>query len=340
MKRRTKFLLLTAVVLLLGGIVAVLRLPPRNTAMLFPGAVVVLEDQSWRTRGEAVWRTERYLWANANTILYTHLAAGKEQIVRRRLLPNGKFSSPEVLPVPLGSGQAVMTLSPDGKTLCLYDSLHTNKSRYALIGTERPQKPLNLRHASDELFWSSDSKSLYGLCTFYPSHFVERIAVSTGASRITPLVPGNDFVFTTITPEGRCLGFVSNILRKPGSPLWTWEVLELRGNTVITTKYQKPFPAPEGSLTLSPNGKRLLWRIDKDTFSPWRRIQKTLFKRPVPSSEIIVWQVTDIDGKNVQIIGIIPEAIRKPSELFPEWTPDSKGVHFVQDGKLMYLTVP
>lgn len=111
-----------------------------------------------------------------------------------------------------------------------------------------------------------------------------------------------------------------------------WDVIEWQGKNVVTTLYQKQFPSSYDRVSCSPDCKHILWQS--------REQKKTFLEKKIVPSTVIRWLITDIDGSNERTIGIVPIEMQKESNLSLEWTPDGKGVHFVQNGKLWYLAVP
>ncbi len=340
MKPRTKLFLLLASLLCLGVIGFVLRKIQQNAGVPFPGAIVVLNDDSWRLRGNQDWGNAGYLWAAPNIVVYKQEVRDEYRVVLRRIVPNTSPSPLKSLPLLLTEGQYVSNTAPNGRTLFIHSPPYSPFPPYQVVRADGKGKPIAVATNATQVFWSPDSKSLYAMPYPSPSPIVERYDVQTGAVLKTTINTGHDLYPACITPEGKLLCLNSYAPEHTGSPDWKWSLMEVRGKEVSTSIYDKHFPFTRAGLYLSPDGKRLLWAIHGEETTFWAKWKEKISRKQFTPHSVTRWQVTDIDGNNGRTIGIVPNETDKPRELEPQWTPDGKGVHFLQDGKLMYLAVP
>lgn len=340
MKRRTKLFLIMAALVCLACVGVVLNKIQQNAAMPFPGAVVVLDDASWYARRIEQESDRGYLWATHNTILYTQKAQTASHIVQRKVMPDGTLSPPKVLPLLLGKEQVIESLSPDGKILCLRQTKNDNVVEHILVRTDGQGKPVDIVRDYFGLVWSADSKYLYFLLYTSPKRELEQFDAQTGTLAKTILNTTEEFDLTSTTPEGKLLGTIIDVDYRHTPLLCDWSVTEVQGNKVLTRRYRKQFASDCFLAEISPDNNRLLWIIPDVQITWLEKWQQRVFKKPIMPRKVWRWQVSDIDGKNERAIGVTLRGQRTENEPSLQWTPDGKGVHFLQDGKLMYLVVP
>jgi hypothetical protein len=339
--RRHKTLLLVMISFASLGIAGlVLHRIRQNAGVPFLGARVVLDDDSWKARMGQEYHPTSYRWSTAGAVLYLQKVADKWRIVRQPISPQGKTAPPEFLPMLLKDEPEYYSLSPDGTSLIIGKSLSRTVWNYTVFRIGKTATPLFIISERGYLLWSPDSKFLYGLLTDYAQPILERYDTRTGAMQKTLVNTTEELSVETITPEGKLLCFDSNGWGKMLSQDWDWSVSEVQGKTVMTRRYQGKFSLPAMPYYLSPDGKRILWRMDDEEITWLERMQKMVLRKAIEPRAVTRWLVTDVDGKNRRVIGSVSERVAETEELFPYWTPDGKGVHFVMDKKLMYLPVP
>jgi hypothetical protein len=340
MLRYKKLLLLMLSLASLGIVGLVLHQIQQNAEQPFPGAVVVLDNALWRSRKDQDWAYGGYLWASPNTILYTLETASGSQVLLQRIVPNAPPSPPQRLPVLLKEMEYIDSLSPDGKRLCLHTVSASRIASRIIVRTDGQGKAIEVTTEAGEAFWSSDSKFLYALPYETNPIVLERYDVQTGSVTKTTINTRHDLILTGVTPEGKLLCLDEHAPEHTGKPDWGWELMEVRGSSVVQSSYRKRFPFASASLFLSPDGKRLLWQIPDSEMTVWEKWQQTFLRKAGRSHEIYRWMVTEIDGSNGRTIGITPREESMMMQPIPEWTPDSRAVHFVHDKKLWRLDVP
>lgn len=340
MKRRTKLFLAFSTLICLGIVGVILLKILKYAAQPFPGAVVILDDASWRSLWVGEEPDSGYLWAASNTILGGRDNRGGLHATLYRLLPDGTASPPQPLPFLLTEQGNLVSLSRDGKTLCLLNGWVKGGVEYRLVRLEGQEKPLILTTEPMQLHWSPDSRFLYGMAASGSDAVLKRFDAKTGSVVKTPINVPEEMDLDMVTPEGKLLFFAYDSDPSVDPRMEKWRIGELQGGTVHIKAYQRRFPPDTLLEAMSPNGKRLLWRVEsaEDTF--WERIQSKMLQKRIPPKRVIIWQVTDIDGSHALTLGGVTEQMKKTMKSDPEWTPDSKGVHFIMDGKLWYLPVP
>ena len=340
MKRRMKLFLIAAAFACLVGIGVVLRKIQQNAAQPFPGAVVVLEDASWQARDRFFDFDTAYHWNNAKTIVYTQREANGTRVVRRALTPQGIVSSPDVLPIVLTKSQSLLSLSPNGKTLCIMELNGISTERTFLLNAHGQGKPILLPKDADCLVWSPDSTALYGFENEFPPHSLQRYDARTGAAKkVSGLITSPNFL-PAISPEGKLFAIEYDVKLQQNVFYNKWRMVELRNGSVVTITSQKGYKDDFSIPNLSPDGKRLLWHIVEAKSSTRNKGQRELRQESNTLPAVTRYFITDIDGKNERTLGVIHNEQTKLGELLPQWTPDSRGVHFIQNGKLMYLRLP
>jgi hypothetical protein len=340
MRRYKKLLLVMIVVASLGIAGLVLTKIQQRAAEPFPGAIVVLDDASWQSRwvdanGEAWFR-----WATPDTILYQQDGQDGKHLVQRKVLPDGTASPPKVLPMIIKGWQEFENFSPDGTTLCLREYGNTTKYKHVFVRTDGQGKPITLWAQTQQFFWTPDSRFVYGTPPDNLPPVLERGDPHSGTVSAIPLNTKLKWQLSGITPDGRMLGNDSISYTLGTTHVSAVMISELRGTQVVTTTQLKP-PAPHALLfDFAPDGKRLLWEITDEQILLMDKLKAWVTQTAAEPRPITRWIVTEADGKKPRQIGGMPFGREPVSELVPEWTPDGKGVHFVQEGKLMYLDVP
>lgn len=340
MKRRTKLFLFLASLTCLILIGCVLSQIQKRAAEPFPGAVVVLDDASWRARHRVNILDGDYVWGGAGIVFYRQQAAGGDRIIRRRILPNGTTSPPEMLPMILRGKQHIESVSPDGTTLCLFEFPTASQLHYHFVRTDGKGKSVRIKVNSIGLLWLPDSRHLYGRWSNGKQLFVDRYDIHTGTGMTTKINPPKGFGFNYITLQGKLLGLSTTNFFFPAPKKAQWDIADVQGSKIVMTKHQKAFDLEPCLISLSPDGKRILWQMEDKSITLWERWQKRLMGKKIEEHPRIRFHITDFDGGNEREIGVATEKQREPYQLYPDWTADGKGVHFLYEGKLMYLPVP
>lgn len=340
MKQRTKLCVALLTLMSLGVIGLVLAKIQRDAAQPFPGARVVLDDASWKKRELASMNDSGYLWAAPDTLVYQLQVSNGSRVILRHILPNGTAAPPQTLPLFLTEGQNIHNLSPDGRTLCVWGFAEMKRWKYTFLRTDGQSKPVGIESDAPQLFWSPDSNCLYAMTLGDSTPVVERFDPQKRTVQKISLDSKGLSSLDCMTPEGKLLGFRYFVHFRMVDLALEWEITEVQGRHCITTTYSK-LPAPDGArLYLAPNGRRLLWEIPVEENTWVEQWQRRLLKKTIAPHHFTRWQITDIDGKNERDIGITVDNEKPEGELNPEWTPDSKGVHFIYKTKLWYLPMP
>jgi hypothetical protein len=345
MKRRGKLLVL--LFLMMGvGITAVLSRILLDAALPFPGAVVVLEDALWKSRTNNDATNPGYLWATPNTVLYTLAAPKGSYVVRQTVHPNTTSVPPQRLPLLLTDDQNIDSLSPDGKTLCVIErASDTSFWKYTLIPLEGKGKRVVIDHERAVLLWTPDSRSL-SVMNLEDNHVLRRYDAHSGKKTAITLSATGYLSLTHIALDGRLLEFATQYIPSPvSSRAVQWTLSEFKGEKVVTLathSHPRENDWDWADLRLSPTADRILWESIQEEESFLSQLQRFLFHTPRQKRRIKQWEVSDLNGKNVRRIGweVYNPDLPPTNDRQPDWTPDGKGIHFLQDGKLMYLAVP
>jgi hypothetical protein len=143
-----------------------------------------------------------------------------------------------------------------------------------------------------------------------------------------------------ITPEGKLLGLQTPD-NNPHIPHFiACLILDLRDGKLLAKGSRRALRKPSTLHSLSPDGKRLLWKEPDSEITLMDKIKGWMLRKYPESHPLVRWQVTDAGGGNPRSIGVTAFKQAEESEWEPEWTPDSKGVHFVYEKKLWRLDVP
>lgn len=341
MKRRGKILLGITTLALVTAAAFVLIKIVRETVDPFSGAIVVLDDASWRNRYNAE-EMYAYVWDKPDTILYRDESGdprGGFPMIRRTLDAQGKASPPERLPhVSLTFEQHLnYSLSPDGKTL-LTEEWTTDNSQTRWKYTLLPiagGKPTVLFSDEHPLHWSPDSRFLLTVVfTRSGKSLLQQFDARTG--KLTEISVGINQL-TGVAHDGRLLEF-GYAHWKLGKELRWWMKEVRNGQTVAQNHCQSPV-AHATELLLSPNGDKLLWQVTNTEEDFWAKIQRNVFRRQTPPQTKIRWETTDLEGKHRRIIACYPLPANGSAVSVPQWTPDGTGIHFIRDEKLCFLAI-
>jgi hypothetical protein len=339
--RRYKKLVLVLISLASLGIAGlILTKIMQHAGEPFPGARVVLDDASWRMHDEIETTQGGYLWTMPNTVIYTEKCGEKWRIILRHLSAEGVASPPRTLPFLLTKNEYLDGLSPNGKILCLQEDWEGSGYAMRLVRTDGQGKPVRFQTEASKLHWSPDSRFLYGLSDDVSARFLERIDAHTGTIRKTLTNVPEMMKLTSITSGGNLLVYCNDGFPFVDSQMQKWRIGELQGDTVHSTTYQTPLPPYTLPHSLSPDGKLMLWWTESEENTLWMRIQKKILRKKIPPKLVHRFLITDADGTDARTIGTITEKMEATFASVLEWTPDSKGVHFVMDKKLWRLDVP
>jgi DNA-binding beta-propeller fold protein YncE len=340
MKRTKKLLVLAVIIGCVAGIGLVLTKMVQHAGEPFSGARVVIDDAAWQSMMYGEEATAYYQWVESNTLLGYRSDRGGWHTTLYRILPDGTsiplqsqfFAvSPRLLP---------FSLSPNGKTLSILAEWKNGVMKYRLVRLDKQEKPVTLMTEPNLLHWSHDSRFLYRGAESDDDSVLLRIDARTGAVVKTPINLPEGMGLAIVTPDGKLLFYAYDTNDRVDSQMQKWRIGELQGNTVHSKAYQKRFPPDTLMVAISPDGKRLLWRVENAENTFWERIQNKVLRKKIAPKGVLRWQITDIDGTHAQTIGAATEEMKQTLISDPQWTPDSKSVHFVMDKKLWRLDVP
>ena len=350
MKRSGK--ILTAATGLIGFalLALVLHKIQQRSAEPFPGATVVLNSSEWRARARRHEFDSGYSWLEPQGIYYSQRLPHGFQVVRHQINTSESTKTalnPEQLPITITSNQWMRSLSPDGKTLLLRESIRGSRKHYTLVPIQGKTPSVTIDSWCDALLWSPDSRSLAS--TWWNNAVVlKRYDAQTGAQTETKLnvpKPQNSQYpqLTQITPEGKMLCFMASkpSMQKPSGCSWTLSEIQQDRVIEIAAPHIEDRTPTHGS-TLSPTGERILWETLVTETSLVNKVTRLFHRKQNTDTLVKHWDVCDLDGKNWRSIGSAELSTREVGNPMPrpEWTPDGKGVHFVNDGKLCYLNLP
>jgi hypothetical protein len=340
MRRHKKLIPIVISLAALGIVGLVLHQIQQRAVTPFPGAKVVLDDFRWKQRTRLIARGKGYQWTSPDTVLYSQGTENGVKVAKQRINFNGRPESPELLAFILKDKQEPLSLSPDGKILCLHEIVNESLSRYTFVRTDGTGKPVVTKPAAYPLFWTPDSRHLRGIAYMRSPWTADLCDAHTGTAKITPLTYSYPFSLPVVTPQGklRCLAEIRRDAHNPD--VLEWKVADIEGRTPVMTSHRKRLPGGMMPIRLSPDGTRILWRFQYGETSWTQKVWSRLTGRYVPGQQVTRWTVSDLSGNNLRTLGIVSEQNEPWRNLTPEWTPDGKGVHFVKDGKLMYLAVP
>jgi hypothetical protein len=340
MKRMKTGDVLAAISRFLAGIGAVPTKRPQSDAEPFPGARVILDDAAWQSLWPDQGHNGDYEWVPPNALVCFHRVYWKWQFFLYRLLPEGTFSAPQPLNPLIEPWEQIRSISPDGTTLCVYTLKMTEFFPVRLVRLEGDGKPITFESNYYSFHWSPDSRLLYGIAETTDGYVLERIDTETGTKVKTSISVPKRMRIHSVTPEGKLLFHCRDANDSVDPQMRKWWIGELHDSTVHVTSYQKWFPDKTVVWSLSPDGKRLLWEIFSEEYTFWERIQNKVFGKPLPLIKGAGWQITDADGSNPHTLGSISEKEMKSLNRYPQWMPDSEGIHFVYEKKLWRLDVP
>ncbi len=331
---------------------------PKNG--LLDRAILVANGPEWIEPTDKSAGIPVYEWINSEEVLlFRPNADQRYSLFRKRVLPLGKGSVAELLPVELFLDLMYAHLLPDKQTLEL--DTYQNKptqwrdkepvseySHFVSMETGRlisefpywcSAGPWN---ESDSSFWNFTPQGKPGLeVTHLLTGKIEKRALKAKWG-----INLNKIYAESIDRSGRLIAF-SYIASTIGAPLPPETAVEFNIYAPNIPARQWVIPAPPDSIyfngTFSPARDRILWdTASKNAMFPYNVAQRLPGRwKPIPKF-LERWMVSDIYGHGMHTIAeaeTVDSSEASYSPIYLEWNPDGKHVSFLHKDGLYLLPI-